>query len=142
MFSAAQVRPERRPNHPVCRHLFGARILFCLASALCVVGCATPETPYPASLNSERPDERALAARHAADIDDRSVIGILIDRLEDEDDAVRFYAIAALERLTGSRRGYRYYEPESERLRAVQRWRGFLSQTDGATPAPNGGSDR
>jgi HEAT repeat protein len=90
---------------------------------LAAVGCARPPFEYPAALNSERPDQRVAAICHACDIRDESVIPILVDRLEDEDEGVRFYAILALERLTGTRLGYEYHASEVERMRSVQRWR-------------------
>lgn len=88
-----------------------------------MTGCARPPFEYPAALNAERPNDRVAAIRHATEIRDRSAIPLLVDRLEDEDEAVRFYAILALERLTGTRMGYEYHAPEAQRLRAVQRWR-------------------
>lgn len=57
---------------------------------------------------------------------------MLVARLEDEDDAVRFFAILALDRMTGTRLGYSYHAPEDQRLRAVQAWRRYLAQQAGA----------
>lgn len=102
-----------------------ARVLLVLVS---VVGCGPPRLPYPESLQSERPEERVAAIKQAAERQDRSVVGILVDRLEDDDEAVRFYAILALEKLTGTRMGYDYHGPEGERWRAVKRWRRWLAQ--------------
>ncbi|HSA26139.1 MAG TPA: hypothetical protein P5159_06390 [Phycisphaerae bacterium] len=79
-------------------------------------------------MNSPRPDERARAAIRAAETGDRDVIGILVDRLEDPDEGVRFYAILALERLTGTRMGYDYRVGWSQRRRAVQEWRRYLAE--------------
>ncbi len=90
-------------------------------------GCSE-RTPYPGALNSPRPDERARAAIRAAETGDRDVIGILVDRLEDPDEGVRFYAILALERLTGTRMGYDYRVGWSQRRRAVQEWRRYLAE--------------
>lgn len=107
-----------------------------IGAAVLVSGCGPPKTAYPAALNSERPDERIAAIRHAGETRDRSVTGILIDRLEDDDEAVRLFAILALERLTGTRLGYDYHGPELERRRAVERWRRYpvaSRPTDDAT---------
>lgn len=102
-------------------------------------GCSN-QTPYPAALNSLRPEERARAAIRAAEIGDRDVIGLLVDRLEDPDEAVRFYAILALERLTGTRRGYDYRAGSNQRWRATQEWRRFMSeQTSAPASQPTGG---
>jgi hypothetical protein len=59
--------------------------------------------------------------------------------LEDEDEAVRFYAILALEKLTGTRRGYRYGDPVDLRRRAIERWRMYAaagSTADAGSDAP------
>jgi|GEM_PF-862952 len=94
-----------------------------VVGSLSLLGCGPPKTPYPAALDSERPEERAMAARYAAEIIDKPAIPLLVDRLEDEDEAVRFYAILALEKLTGTRMGYDYGASETQRWRAVQAWR-------------------
>jgi HEAT repeat protein len=96
------------------------------AVAPSLTGCGPPATPYPAALQSQRPEERIRAIKRAGETKDRSVIGILVDRLEDEDEAVRLYAILALEKLTGTRLGYDYAAREGERARAVKRWRQYL----------------
>lgn len=51
----------------------------------------------------------------------------LVDRLEDEDEGVRFYAILGLEKLTGTRLGYRYGDSADQRRTAVNRWRAFVA---------------
>ena len=109
-------------------------------SILILIGCGPHRTPYPESLNSQRPEERILAAKHAAQIGDRDVIGILVDRLEDDDEAVRMFAILALEKLTGTRHGYDYSDDQMNRGRAVQRWRRYVSeQSASSNPVAGGG---
>lgn len=116
-------------------------LIWVAVSGLATLACGCAEqTPYPAALNSLRPDERARAAIHAAEIGDRDVIGILVDRLEDPDEGVRFYAILALEKLTGTRMGYDYRVSSNQRRRAVQEWRRYLTeQTNAAASRPAGG---
>ncbi|MHC4443989.1 MAG: HEAT repeat domain-containing protein [Planctomycetota bacterium] len=104
-----------------------------------ISGCGPPKASYPASLLSENPTERASAIKYAAAIQDFSVIDILVDRLEDEDEAVRMFAILALERLTGHRQGYEYHAPASERWRAVQRWRRYLAERNDVSDESSGG---
>jgi HEAT repeat protein len=94
-----------------------------------VAGCAGPRTPYPRALQSDRPGERMQACKRAAELQDRSVVGILVDRLDDDDEGVRLYAILALEKLTGTRLDYDYYAPEALRQRAIKRWRAYLSRS-------------
>jgi hypothetical protein len=97
---------------------------------------------FPASLNSQRPEERVRAAKmavrypYASPEDRRAALEMLVTRLEDEDDAVRFFAIIALEKMTGSRLGYEYHGPEHDRLRAVQTWRRYLAQQAAAASQP------
>ena len=106
---------------------------------LLVTGCAQPKMPYPEAFHSERPDERVLAVRHAAEIGDRSVVPLLVDRLEDQDEAVRFYAILALEKLAGTRMGYDYGASAAQRWRAVERWRRHLARSRASSgPADTG----
>lgn len=60
---------------------------------------------------------------------------LLVARLEDDDDAVRFFAILALDRMTGTRLGYSYHGPLDQRTRAVQAWHRYLAQqTDDPKP--------
>lgn len=108
-----------------------------LVAAMLAPGCGPPDTPYPDALFSARPEERARAVKQAADTRDRSAIPALVDRLEDDDEAVRLYAILALERLTGTRLGYDYRSPEPDRIQATERWRAHLRGQEAATRPAN-----
>lgn len=68
---------------------------------------------------------RILAIRRIAEEDDREAIPLLVDRLDDQDSGVRFYAIVALDRMTGERFGYDYAQSAAERGLAVEKWRAF-----------------
>lgn len=59
---------------------------------------------------------------------DRKALPYLVDRLGDEYAEVRFAAITALEKITGSSRGYKYWASTAERDRAVARWRLWLRE--------------
>jgi len=111
------------------------------ALILALAGCGPGRTPYPESLNSQRPEERILAVKHAAEIGDRDVIGILVDRLEDDDEAVRLFTILALEKLTGTRHGYDYSADQTLRQRAVQRWRRYVARQSASSGASPGGCE-
>lgn len=106
-----------------------------MTAVLLLTGCGPPRTPYPAALLSERPEERIAAIKRAAETADRDAVPVLIDRLDDDDEAVRFYAILALERLTGTRMGYDYRSPEAERWRSIERWRQQFNR-QGSTTRP------
>lgn len=108
----------------------GPMLLLVINGAGCRIG---PE--YSVALDSPDPATRIQAIRDTADRRDASAVPLLVDRLEDEDEAVRFYAIQALRRITEEDHGYRYYHPAARRGRAVARWRHSLSNSDGATPS-------
>lgn len=110
-----QLRLSRRPSR------YG-RAIVCLA----LVGCNIP--PYRANFNSDDPTERILAVQAAAKAGDRSAVPLIVDRLEDEDNGVQFFAMLALERLTGERFGLESGQSSAERLAAIQRWRAYIDQ--------------
>lgn len=87
---------------------------------------------YKPDLNSPDPAARIRAIRQTTERAERTSIPLLVDRLEDEDEAVRFYAINALIRLTGRDMGYKYYKSAHERLAAVKRWRRYVRQESSA----------
>jgi HEAT repeat protein len=101
-------------------------VLAWLAGAVALGACAASDAGY--DLNSPDPRERATAALHAGQTKDTSAVPLLVDRLEDPDPAVRFYAIEALRRITGEDFGYAYYQSDAERAHAVERWRNYLEQ--------------
>jgi len=89
------------------------------------VSCSKPQF-HRADIQSESAGDRILAVRAAGEAGDRKAIPLIVDRLDDEDDGVRFFAILALERLTGTRMGFDYAAPEVERSEAVNRWREYV----------------
>ena len=93
------------------------------------------------ALDSPDPAARVRAIRAAADRRDRTAVPLLVDRLEDEDEAVRFYAIAASRRITSKDHGYCYYHPAAARARAVERWRRALDDPDRRANARSADSD-
>ncbi|MFQ5411732.1 MAG: HEAT repeat domain-containing protein [Phycisphaerae bacterium] len=88
-------------------------------------GCTRPRH-YRAAIQSENPGDRILAIRSAGEARDRGAVPLLVDRLEDEDDGVRFFAILALDKITGERLGYAYGDPPRLRAAAVERWRAYV----------------
>ena len=105
-----------------------------VAGAICVFGCRAPG-PGPESLVSPDPDQRIRAIVRTAETKNANAVPLLVDRLEDEDEAVRMFAIEAIRRLTGKSMGWRYYEPPTRRAHAVAAWREWL-----AGPAGGGAS--
>lgn len=97
-----------------------------LVGVAAMAGCQLGRARQGVSLSSPDPNDRAKAVIIVGQSGDASAVALLVDRLEDEDEAVRFYAIQALVKITGTDRGYRYYKPFWQRARAVRRWRSFL----------------
>ncbi len=87
-------------------------------------GCEVPRGPV--SIDSDDPDLKVLAIkRDVALHDDKDGPGLVRD-LDDDDPAVRFYAIEGLFHLTGDTFGYRYYDEQPARAPAIARWRAWL----------------
>lgn len=113
------------------KHLSTRRRCACavLATIPCLltVGCIEP---LPASnrarIQHEEPSVRIKAIVEAGRERDDKAVPLIVDRLEDEDEGVRLYAIIALEKITGERFGYDYGDSMSERAGAVERWRNFV----------------
>ena len=101
---------------------------FCKVSVatwfLTVIPCCAPNVQP--GLNSPHAYERIRAIVKAGTDQNTEAVPLLIDLLDDDDDAVRVYAILALERITSTRMGYNYADPPWERARAIQRWRRWL----------------
>lgn len=116
------------------RHLRPAGLVVCIGSISLTTGCAA--TGYRAKIQAPYSYDRILAIREAGERRDRDAIPLLVDRLEDEDAAVRFYAILALERITGDRLGYRYADAGPDRQASVTRWRKYAAdrKSDVAEP--------
>ncbi|MFA7235331.1 MAG: HEAT repeat domain-containing protein [Phycisphaeraceae bacterium] len=84
-------------------------------------GCAPP----PASeggFDSRDPAAKLYAIQRAGEQRDRSAIPHLIEQLNSDDEAVRMFAIIALEKITGTRLGYSPYDPAWKREPAVGEW--------------------
>jgi len=93
----------------------------CTAAAC---GC----TPHdPRRIGATDPTSNIPAIQEAARDKDRQAIPQLVQQLESDDPAVRFYAIEALERLTGETLGYRYYDDVEQRRPAVARWKRYVA---------------
>lgn len=100
--------------------------------ALAVVpffGCASRQLDREWALSDlEDPDMtvRIMAVKWAGDNDVLEAVPYLVENLQNEDKALRFYSIQALSRITGKDCGYDYKASASSRAQAVERWREFL----------------
>jgi hypothetical protein len=77
-------------------------------------------------LDSPNPAVRVMAIKWAGDSKESLAVPRLVDFLQDEDTSVRFFAIEALRRITGTDNGYDYKASPRLRAQAVERWREFL----------------
>jgi hypothetical protein len=99
----------------------------------CVANDPTAGSLYQ-RLQAEDPAVRIQAAREAAQRKDRRAVGLLIDRLSDPEDDVRFFSHIALQKITDQDFGWQPWQPEAERSKAVQQWRAWWLVEQGASP--------
>jgi HEAT repeats len=83
-------------------------------------GCSAP--PSAGGFDSPDPAAKLYAIRRAGKERNRAAIPDLVQQLQSDDPAVRMFAIAALEKITGQRLGYNPYAPPDERDGAVEKW--------------------
>ena len=98
---------------------------FIFVLSLALAGCFNPD---PKSLNSDSAPSAVPAIKDAGDARDHAAIPRLITDLDDPDPAIRFAAITALTKITGLTMDYDYYQDDSQRRPAVQRWKTWLSE--------------
>ena len=124
--------------------------LVALAGALawlaCAGGCgAGPDRPATLfqRLQSDDPAVRLSAVVEAGRTSDRRALPLLVDRLEDDESAVRMFALESLRKITGLTFDYCFYASPAGRQESVRRWREWLLRGQAASrPAetrPQGG---
>ena len=107
--------------------------LWILPILLAAAGCFGPQRlTEDQKMNSSAGVERAQAVTAAGERMDRAKIPTLINRLEDDDPAVRLAAVNSLRSITGQDFGYVAYDDEATRRVAVAKWREWQQ---GAVPA-------
>jgi HEAT repeat protein len=102
-------------------------ILYSSVATLALVGCASPQGK---GLVDDDASYKIPAIKDAVEKNDQSAIPELIESLSSDDPAIRFYAIEGLKRLTGQTLDYHFYDPEPERLVAIERWRKWQAESD------------
>lgn len=120
-----------------------ARLLIGMMLSMACWSCQPRAGSYLEALQSPDPGCRIRAIAAVAAERNHDAVPHLVDRLEDEDEAVRFYAILGLEKIEGTRLGYDYGQNDVERVKAVKRWRNYVRQgrhraTASAHPQANG----
>jgi hypothetical protein len=92
-------------------------------------GCSAPKPPP--NIADADPQVKIAGIKQAAERKDRSALPALVEQLNSDDPAVRFFAIEALERFTGGDRlGYAYWADDEERKPAVGRWQEWLRRQE------------
>lgn len=107
-----------------------------LAAGIVCAACGCMARMVRADIQSPDAETRGRAIREAAQRRDERAIPLIVDRLEDEDQSVRLFAILALEEMTGQRMGYLYYKPTGTQADALRRWRDYVTRrgTEGWVP--------
>ncbi|MCC7294113.1 MAG: HEAT repeat domain-containing protein [Phycisphaerales bacterium] len=93
-------------------------------------GCASPRTSQgTAGLEDADPVQRGRAVQAVAQQGDPSLAPLLVDRLEDEDAAVRMLAAEGLRRLTGQAIEFEADWPATKRAAVADQWRRRLAES-------------
>ena len=88
--------------------------------AILLMGCAS--TNSESHTNIVTPQDQLRLIRKAGETRDRGAVPQLVETLESADPVVRMMAIQALDRITGTRLGYRPYGNDAYRREAIDRW--------------------
>lgn len=105
----------------------GIVIAISLGLSLLLPGCFTVPAPKR-DIGSKELTAKIPAIKAKARQKDSQAIAQLVEDLDSEDSAVRFYAIHALRDLTEEDFGYKYYDDELERRPALEKWRDWLGE--------------
>lgn len=111
-----------------CPHQWGVILVLGL---FLFVGCGQKGKNVAVRLQQKESLDRIREIRRIDAAGDESAMPLLVQRLDDEDSAVRFAAIMTLERMTGDRFGYQYGASAMDRSDAVGRWRAFVEERAG-----------
>ena len=122
----------------ILRSLLKRRILavFLLSGVLAntlLCGCGSGGLNRSFGLDDlENPDPavRILAVKWAGDNKVSQAVPQLVDNLQHDDKAVRFYSSEALVRITGTDCGYDYKASPLIRIRGLECWQSFLESNE------------
>lgn len=101
------------------------QVLVLSACAAAACGCFPREQQHIGAVD---PTSNIPAIQEAARHKDHKAIPQLVRQLDNDDPAVRFYAIQALQQLTGETFGYQFYDDAAERRPAVRRWQQWVRE--------------
>jgi hypothetical protein len=103
-----------------------ARTVTLLASPL-LSGCGIAPKTF-LNVNDPAPIVRARSVGLSQGLPESQVVPALLDRLEDKDPVVRLAAAEELKKGTGRNFGFVPWANETDRARAVARWRAWWKQ--------------
>ncbi len=105
-------------------HWVGLRVLTGAVVVAAMLSCLACQPPRAAEggFESADPASKIYAIQRAGEMRDAGAVPQLIAQLDSDDPAVRMYAIIALGKITGERKGYSPYDPPHQRMAAVDRW--------------------
>lgn len=97
---------------------------------LLLAGCSHGLKPVESlsAIEDENPTVRIWAIKWAGENKISAAVPLLVDRLLDQDQVVRLYAIRSLRLITGENHGYNYNAAPIDRVTAVDRWRVAIRQ--------------
>jgi hypothetical protein len=81
---------------------------------------------YVKNISSAKPEVATEAMSQAARNKSSRAIVSLVKRLHSEDPVIRLSAIRALKDITGQDLGYRSYEAQVKRVKAIERWQAWI----------------
>jgi len=101
---------------------------FWVVTVLVIAGCGDPlnRKMQLSDLQNPNPSVRIMAIKWAGDNKLSAAVPQLVNLLQDEDRSVRFYAIEALRRITGTDNGYDYKAGPKIQAEAVECWREYI----------------
>jgi hypothetical protein len=117
---------QRRLGFAIRTAIAAARTLAAVMIAI-AIGCTEPRGPL--SVKSQDPTLKIPAIKQDVHNRNQTDVAQMVSDLNDDDPAVRFYAIEGLRRLTGQTFDYHYYDDEDTRKPAVKRWKQWLAET-------------
>jgi len=95
-------------------------------SACLIAGGCTPREDR--SIVAVDPLNSIPAIQQAARDKDRRAVPDLVKQLDNDDPAIRFYAISALKDITGETFDYHYFDDKPRRKPAVEKWQQWAAQ--------------
>jgi len=114
---------RKTPSHGIIGRAFLGLLAGSILCGVCV-SCVG----QPPAIASDNPDKLIPAIKAGVVAHDKRIIPYLVQDLQSNDGAIRFYAIDGLRRLTGQDLGYVYYGDADQRKAACERWQRWLAK--------------